>query len=184
MKSQRLLKSIIEKSFKYSETPIFPLASGRMSNYYIDCRTILSYPEARELIGELILEKIDLQSVDSVGGMELGAFPIAIAVSDACYRITGRSLRVFIVRKQPKGHGLKKWLEGDVGEGDRALIVEDVVTSGRSTLTAIQRSREAGLIVSQIVSLVDRQEGGRANLEAADISFQALFTLEDLRSPE
>ncbi len=180
-KVDSLLRHLVTTSFKWSAEPIFPLASGRLSDCYIDCKTALSYPEVRSLIGELMVERIDPQSFDVVGGLELGAYPVAIAVSDSCYKRFGKAARVFVVRKQAKGHGLARWIEGDVKSGDRALIVEDVVTSGGSTFKAIERSREAGLEVVRAFAVVDREEGGRKAFQEKRIAFEAVVTLSDLK---
>jgi orotate phosphoribosyltransferase len=135
------------------------------------------------LIGELILKLIADDIFDAVGGLELGAYPIATSVSDAVYRQTKKILRAFVVRKQRKGHGVGGLVAGDVRSGDRALIVDDVITTGDSTKTAIARAREAGLIVSRAVVLVDRQEDdGKANIETERVHYDCLFTLSDLIS--
>jgi orotate phosphoribosyltransferase len=178
---ERLLDLLIQtKSFKWSPTPIFPLASGAMSSFYVDCRLGLSHAEIRQVVGELMLERVESPS-DAVGGLLIGAYPIAIAVSDAAYR-RGRDLRVFVVRKEPKSHGMKKLIEGDVAEGNRVSIVDDVITSGRSTIEAIEKSRDAGLIVTQALAIIDRQEqDGRARIEALGVPVGALCTLHELR---
>ena len=186
---ERLIQVLIDtKAFQYSSTPIFTLASGAKSDVYVDCRIALSYPEARRAVGELMLERIaparepGATLPAAVGGLLIGAFPIAIAVSDAADRRDGRLIRVFVVRKEPKQHGLKKLIEGAVQPGDRALIVDDVVTSGGSTIEAIRRSREFGLEVTHAVAIIDREEqNGRATIEAEGVSFAALCTLRDLR---
>ena len=183
---ERLIQILIDtKAFQYSPTPIFTLASGAKSDVYVDCRVALSYPEARQAVGELMLERITRGGAareDTVGGLLIGAFPIAIAVSDAAYRKDGSLVRVFVVRKEPKQHGLKKLVEGAVEKGDRALIVDDVVTSGGSTIDAIRRSREFGLEVTRAIAIIDREEqDGRAKIEAEGVSFEALCTLRDLR---
>ena len=181
-KAKRLLQILFEKSFRCSREPVYPLSSGVMSRYYIDCKTTLSYPEARELIGELIFERLgDAASFDAVGGMAIGAYPLAIIVSDVAYRKAGKSVRAFVVRKEPKKHGLKKHIEGDVQSGDRVLIVEDVITSGKSTVEAIARVREEGLQVVRAIALIDRQElQGKNAVEQCGIPCEALFTLQDL----
>jgi len=141
----------------------------------------LSFPEARQLMGELILARIGSTTIDAVGGLALGAYPLAVAVSDAAYKESGKSIRVFVVRKEPKQHGLKRHVEGRIKKGDRVLIVDDVVTTGESTRDAILKSQEEGLEVVKVVTLVDRQEsGGRENIEELT-TFEALFTLQDLQ---
>jgi orotate phosphoribosyltransferase len=181
---ERLIQILIEtKAFQFSPTPIFTLASGAKSDVYVDCRVALSYPEARRAVGELMLERTRASGREvAVGGLLIGAFPIAIAVSDAAYRKDGSLIRVFVVRKEPKQHGLKKLIEGAVSPGDRALIVEDAVTSGGSTIEAIRRSREFGLEVTRAIAIIDREEQeGRAKIEAEGVAFEALCTLGDLR---
>lgn len=193
---EHLIRLLIEtKAFQWSPTPVFTLASGAKSDVYVDCRIALSYPEARRAVGELMLERaaggagVGTEAGagagaphSAVGGLLIGAFPIAIAVSDAAHRRDGTLIRVFVVRKEPKQHGLKKLVEGAVQPGDRALIVDDVVTSGGSTIEAIRRSREFGLEVTRAVAIIDREEQeGRAKIEAEGVSFEALCTLHDLR---
>lgn len=191
--TERLIRILIEtKAFQFSPTPIFTLASGAKSDVYVDCRIALSYPEGRLAVGELMLERMTRVGAagagalgareNAVGGLLIGAFPIAIAVSDAAYKKDGSLVRVFVVRKEPKQHGLKKLVEGAVEKGDRALIVDDVVTSGGSTIEAIRRSREFGLEVTRAIAIIDREEqDGRAKIEAEGVSFEALCTLRDLR---
>lgn len=180
---ERVLQILVEsRSFLASPEPIFALASGEKSRFYVDCKIALSHPEFRLLIGDLIWSRASSSSLDAVGGLLIGAYPIAIAVSDAAYRISGVNLRAFVVRKEPKSHGLKKLLEGDVKPGYKALIVDDVITSGNSTVQAIQRSREAGLVVQKAMALVDRQEkSGRTNIENNKVEFEALCTLDELK---
>jgi orotate phosphoribosyltransferase len=178
---RRFLKILKATSFRSSPDPVFKLASGRVSKYYVDCKQALSYPEARALIAELIGERLKGESIDAIGGLEIGAYPIAACVSDAIYRESGASLRVFVVRKEPKSHGIRDLIAGDVREGDRAVIVDDVVTEGGSTLKAIDAARRAGLSVARAVVLVDREEaGGRANVESAGVRLEALCTLSEL----
>lgn len=179
----RLREILRATSLKSAPEPIFRLASGKMSRYYVDCKQALSDPEARALIGRLIGESIQADAFDVVGGLELGAYPIAIAVSDELFRTRGLKLRVFVVRKEPKTHGIKDLIAGNVAPGDRALIVEDVVTSAGSTLKAIRGARAAGLTVERIVALLDREEeNGAQNLQAEGVRFTPLFKLSDLLS--
>jgi orotate phosphoribosyltransferase len=179
---QQLVQLLIKtKSFKWSPTPIFPLASGAMSPFYIDCRTGLSFPEVRQMVGVMMLAHIE-RPVDAVGGLLIGAYPIAIALSDVAYLSSGRIIRVFVIRKEPKAHGMKKLIEGEVNEGDRVVIVDDVITSGKSTIEAIQKSREAGLVVTQAIAIIDREEqGGKARIEELGVKVDALCTMRDLQ---
>lgn len=179
---ERLLQLVCETSFTWAPDQRYRLASGKLSEFYIDCKKALSYPEVRSLLGKLALEEVDATSFDAVGGLELGAYPIAIAVSDACYRQAHKTLKVFIARKQPKAHGLKRLVEGDVNREDRVLIVDDVITTGDSTIDAIRKAREEGLKVSEVLALVDRQEAnGAANIESQAVKFKSLFTMADLK---
>jgi orotate phosphoribosyltransferase len=176
-----LLQIIVETSFLVSAEPVYPLVSGSLSKYYIDCKIALSHPEVRELIGELILEQVLYTDLDAVGGLALGAYPIAVAVSDAFYRRNGKTIRAFVVRKEPKAHGLKKHIEGHVALGDRVLIVDDVITSGKSTMDAIVKSRDEGLNVIRAIALIDRQEmGGAKRIHDSRVPLNTLFTLQNL----
>jgi orotate phosphoribosyltransferase len=182
-KRERLRRALIETgAFKWSPTPVFPLASGAMSRFYVDCRSGLSYPELRALVGELMWAEVKDRGIDAVGGLLVGAYPIAVAVSDAAFRVSGKVVRAFTIRKEPKEHGLRRLIEGDVRAGDRALVVDDVITSGKSTIDAIRKCREGGLIVERAMAIVDRQEqNGRGNIEAEGVSATALCTLGELQ---
>ncbi len=176
---KRLLEILLQKSFKYSEEPIFKLVSGRMSNYYINCKTTTLDPEAMLLIGHLFYHRVKPFHIHAIGGLTLGADPIAFATA----MVSGMqddAINAFVVRKKAKEHGLMKWIEGNVREGDKVIIVDDVVTTGQSTIDAIERARESKLDVIKAVALVDRQEGGRENIERKKIPFESVFTRDDL----
>jgi len=178
--NQKLIHHLLKTSFHYSDVPKYTLASGLVSQYYIDCRVALSYAEARKLAGEMILNKLGDVTVQAVGGMMIGAYPVAIAVSDAADR-KGIHLPTFIIRKEPKAHGMKKYIEGAVEPGMRVLVVDDVVTSGKSTVDAINRCRDEGLQVVKAIAIIDRQEQqGRENIEKTGVSFDSILTLKDL----
>ncbi len=178
---RRLLEIIAKTSLRSEQRPVFRLASGRMSRHYVDCKQALSYPEARNLIGKLIFNLIKGQSFDAVGGLEIGAYPIATSVSDRVFQETGAEVRAFVVRKEQKKHGVGRLIAGDARPGDKTLIVDDVVTTGGSTIDAITRARKAGLHVNKVIVLIDREEDeGKRNIEAHDVDFTALFTLADL----
>jgi orotate phosphoribosyltransferase len=180
-KRRRLLEILKSTSFRSSPEPVYKLASGRLSKYYVDCKQALSYPEARALMGELIGDRLKGQPIDAIGGLEIGAYPLAASVSDAIYRDTGASVRVFVVRKEPKTHGIRDLVAGDVREGDTAVVVDDVVTEGGSTLKAFHAARKVGLVVKRAIVLVDREEAdGRRNIENAGMKFEALCTLREL----
>jgi orotate phosphoribosyltransferase len=182
-KRERLCRALIETgAFKWSPTPVFPLVSGAMSRFYVDCRLGLSYPEVRILVGELMWAEIKDLRIDAVGGLLVGAYPIAIAVSDAAARVSAKTVRAFTVRKEPKEHGLKKLIEGDLREGDRVLVVDDVITSGKSTIDAIRKCREAKVTVEHAMAIVDRgEQNGRGNIESEKVAVGALCTLTELQ---
>src|SRR3954465_8303194 len=145
------------------------LASGRKSDFYIDCKQAVLGAEGHFLVGSLFNRLIaqHAPAVEAIGGLTMGAEPLASAVSTMSY-LAGRPLHAFYVRKEPKGHGTGQWIEGAKGlrPGMRVAILEDVVTTGGSALKAIARAREFGLDVALTIGLVDREEGGRAALEA------------------
>jgi orotate phosphoribosyltransferase len=176
---KRLIELLIEKAFKYSAEPAFKLVSGRMSNYYFNCKSVTLHPEGMHLIGNLIFEMIKDSATKGVGGLTLGADPIAGAVAYTSY-LKGRPIEAFVVRKTAKSHGTMQWVEGNVRRGDRVVIVDDVITTGKSTIEAIDRAAEAGLVIVKAVALVDRQEGGRENIEARGFGVEAVVTREEV----
>ena len=183
MGTSELAKALIETgSFHWEATPRFTLASGRQSEYYINCKGLLSYPEYRRIIAELIAGHLDAWDLVGIGGMEIGAIPIATSVSDYMYSLKGRDLRTFVVRKKPKDHGMKHAVEGSFKAGDRVLVVDDVLTTGQATLDAIAQARSAGLDVKHALVIVDRQEDhGRERVEAMGVLVTSLLTLQDLK---
>ncbi len=160
---EKLVKIIYDKAFKYSETPIFRLTSGGLSNYYFNCKTVTLSPEGMYLIGNIIYDMIKDLDIKGIGGLTLGADPISNAVAYTSY-LRGNPIEAFVVRKKAKEHGTMQWIEGNVKAGDSAVVVDDVITTGRSTIQAITRLKEAGLFVKKVIVLVDRQEGGRENI--------------------
>jgi orotate phosphoribosyltransferase len=159
----RLIRLIYDKAFKYSEEPVFKLVSGRMSNYYFNCKTVTLHPEGMYLIGNILFDMIKDLNAKGIGGLTLGADPIADAVAYTSY-LKERPVEAFVVRKSAKAHGTMQWIEGNVKAGDNVVIVDDVITTGRSTIEAITRATEAGLNIVKVVALVDRQEGGCENI--------------------
>lgn len=170
------------QSFKWDPIKGFTLASGQTSPFYVDCRSLMAYPGSRRLVGHLAHDALAGVTIDCLGGLEIGAISIATTISDYCYGTTPRrDWRTFVVRKQAKDHGLGKLIEGAVRSGDRALIVDDVLTSGGSLLKAIAAARQAGLVVSQTLVIVDRKEqDGRARVEQEGVSLISLLTIDDL----
>ncbi|BCB95377.1 orotate phosphoribosyltransferase [Dissulfurispira thermophila] len=182
----RLIELIYKRAFKYSEDPVFKLTSGKMSNYYFNCKMVTLNPEGMYLIGNIIFDMIKDLYVKAIGGLTLGADPIADAVAYTSY-LRERPIEAFVVRKNAKSHGTMQWIEGYVKAGDRVVIVDDVITTGKSTIEAITRTREAGLDIVKVIALVDRQEGGYENImeELKDIRVdyklvEAIVTRDDV----
>jgi orotate phosphoribosyltransferase len=177
----RLLRLLTELSFQEREVT---LSSGKKSNFYIDCKQTALHAEGHFLIGQLGREVIDREAPEAraVGGMTLGADPIASAISLMSF-VAGRPLHGFIVRKEAKGHGTGQWIEGmtNLEPNMPVVIVEDVVTTGGSTLRAIERARQAELRVVRVLALVDREEGGREAIEA-EVPLSTLFVKRDFLS--
>ncbi|MBK5280782.1 MAG: orotate phosphoribosyltransferase, partial [Nitrospiraceae bacterium] len=159
----------------------FTLTSGRKSDLYIDARLTTMSPEGLTTIGTLGFEELQRSGwrVTAVGGLTLGADPVSYAIS---YASAGSKspLRAFTVRKQPKAHGTQKLIEGPLRPGDRVAVIEDVITTGGSALQAIQALQSFGAIVTGILALIDREEGGRAALEQAGFSVIALTTASQI----
>lgn len=170
------------QSFKWDPKGGFKLASGLLSPFYVDCRTLMAFPHARHLVAQRAWEVIRDQEIDCLGGLEIGAISIATSISDYAYLATPRrDWRTFFVRKQAKDHGLGRLVEGVVQAGDRALIVDDVLTSGGSVLKAITAARDAGLTVNAALVIVDRNEqDGRARIEQLGVRVASLLTIDDL----
>jgi orotate phosphoribosyltransferase len=153
------------------------LTSGRTAQYYVDAKRAILLPAGFKALGQLVRQEAELAGVTAVGGMTMGADPIACAALAA-----GADVKAFFVRKERKEHGLQRWVEGPpLDEGERCLIVEDVVTTGSSTVKAIERVREEGLQVSAVVSVLDRLAGGAEAIEAvAQAPYRPLTTIDDV----
>lgn len=160
---ERLGEIIIEQSFKYSDNPPFTLASGRKSNYYFNCKPTTLDPEGMNLIGTILFDMLKDSEITAAGGLTLGADPIANALSVISYQ-KGKPIKSFIVRKDAKDHGTKSAIEGNIRPGEKVVIIDDVITTGGSTITAIEQARDAGLIVDKVITLIDREEGGKENI--------------------
>lgn len=176
---QELIELLCEKSFKYSEEPIFKLASGRMSSFYVNCKPTILNPQGMFLVGHLIFEAVKDLNVDGIGGLTFGADPIAVATAFAS-GLENKPINAFSIRKDQKDHGIIKWVEGDMKKGDRVIIVDDVVTTGGSTIKAIERARAEGLEVVRVVCLVDRQEGGVENIRELVPDVVSIITRDEL----
>jgi orotate phosphoribosyltransferase len=176
-KRARLLELLRTRAFAEREVT---LSSGLKSNFYIDCKQVSLDAEGAYLIGELfhaVVDHVAPQAV-AVGGLTLGADPLATATSIASFH-AGRPRSAFIVRKEPKGHGTAQWVETiQLPAGAPVVILEDVITTGASTLRAIERARLAGFTVAHAVGLVDRLEGGREAV-VAETPLTTLYTRRD-----
>ncbi len=175
---QELLQLLARKSFRLGE---FKLSSGGTSDYYIDCRTTTLDARGAQLVGQVFLEEMRRQGwhADAIGGLTMGADPIVVAVA-----VTSGTLHGFLVRKAEKQHGTGQRIEGFREKGARAVIVDDVCTTGGSTVQAIEAAREFGFKIAGVMCLVEREEAqGRPNVEkaAAGAPFVAIFTASDVR---
>ncbi|HET6464868.1 MAG TPA: orotate phosphoribosyltransferase [Nitrospiria bacterium] len=179
--ARKLLHLLYRNSFRHENTPTFKLASGRTSRYYIDCKKVTLDPEGATLIGRLIFDRIKSLRPQGIGGLTLGADPIALAVAMTSHA-KGQPIPAFIIRKEPKGHGTAAWIEGSLAKGSGVVVVEDVVTTGESAKKAIERLKAHQCVILSVVALVDRLEGGGENLKAEGYSLDALFTVDDLLS--
>ena len=189
-----LLDLIATHSFKLGD---FTLASGQKSDYYIDCRTTTLHAEGGRLSGLVLYDLIrrHIPNAEAVGGLTMGADPLVsnTASASAWYALDhpgATLLHGFLVRKAEKTHGTGRRIEGFLKPGAKIVIVDDVCTTGGSTITAIEAAREAGMTVAGVLCLVDREQGGRANIERAlaeipsdeDIPFLSVFTASDVRA--
>jgi orotate phosphoribosyltransferase len=175
---QRLIKLLTERSVKTGQ---FTLASGKISDFYVDARITTMSPEGLALIGPLAIQifKSAGWELDAVGGLTLGADPIAYAISYAS-NLTPPLLRAFTIRKEAKTHGTSKLIEGAFQHGDRVAIVEDVITTGQSALKAINAVLAGGAQIAGVFALVDREEGGHEAIEEAGYKVISVTTRQEL----
>jgi len=173
---QELMDIVRELSYEEREVT---LASGRKSNFYFDGKQTTLHAKGGLLVGKAFWSEVKQFAgpIHGVGGLTLGADPIATATSIAA-ALDGEYVHAFIIRKEPKGHGTGQWLEGrkNLPPGSRVVIVEDVTTTGGSSMKAVERAQQEGLEVVGIVTLVDREEGARENIEGAGQALRAVFT--------
>jgi orotate phosphoribosyltransferase len=158
----------------------FKLASGRESHYYLDCRKITLSAEGSHTVATAICSALRNQQVDAIGGLTMGADPIVGAVLALSAPIRTKPLRGFLVRKEVKGHGLGRLIEGTLRDGDRVAIIEDVTTTGESALRAAKVVQEVGGIVDVVISIVDRMEGADETFASHGLAFQPLLTIREL----
>jgi orotate phosphoribosyltransferase len=173
----RLVALLRERSVR---TGTFTLASGKTSDFYVDARQTTLHAEGAWLVGRLVLARLHPDAV-GVGGMTLGADPIASAAATLSTTV-GRPVHGFIIRKEPKGHGVGSYLVGDVNlpRGSKVCMVEDTTTTGGSLVQAIRRAEEAGLEIVQVITVVDREEGAARTLAEAGFELEALTTRTEL----
>lgn len=156
------------------------LSSGKKSNYYIDGKIITLDPEGAFLTAKLIFDMLNKIDFDAVGGLTLGADPIVAALALFSF-LNKRPIQTFIVRKEPKKHGTMKSIEGKLAKGSKVIIVDDVVTTGKSILQAIDAVKQEECEIVKIIALVDRQEGAREKFDSLGYEFAPIFTREDLK---
>lgn len=182
-KKERLAALLFQRSYESRQVT---LASGKQSDFYLDCKQTTLHPEGLYLAGRFFLDAIRSgkgAKVAAVGGPTLGSDPLAAACAVLSH-LDGAPVHAFIIRKEPKGHGTRAWVEGakHLEAGTRVAIVEDVVTTGGSSIKAADRAKEAGLEVAKIICLVDREEGGAEAVRAAGYEFESILTIREVRS--
>lgn len=172
----RLLDLIMMKALRVGK---ITLSSGKVSDYYIDARSIVLDPEGAYLTGKLMLDRVT-SDAKAVAGMTLGADPIVASISVLSH-LEGRDLPALIIRKESKKHGTMKFIEGPVlPKGTKVAVVDDVVTTGSSLIKSIDRLRAEGYEPVQVMAILDRQEGGRETLASKGFQLESLFTIDDL----
>ncbi len=172
---QQLIDVFRERALKFGD---FTLASGKKATYYLDGKQVTLHSTGLRLISQGFLDLLKNTAFDAIGGMSIGADPlVAGALTVAAEQ--GRDYAGFLVRKEPKGHGTQRYIEGPVQSGMKVVLLEDVVTTGGSSLLAAERARDFGMEVVLVAAVVDRMEGGRAAFAAQGIAFESLLTIED-----
>lgn len=178
---ERLIDLIRQRSFEMSDTPSFQLSSGGMSRYYFNMKPVTQSPEGLAIIGNLFLDRIEQLEARprAIGGLTMGADPISAAVAMASFsRPPG--IEAFVIRKEPKKHGMALQLEGYVKKGDTVIIVDDVVTTGASTIKAIEVAESQGVKILAVIVLLDRQEqNGMENILARGYPAYSILELRD-----
>ncbi len=171
------------EAFKWNAQEGFRLASGKTSPYYVDCRIVLAHPYSRHLVAQLAFALLKTQDFHLIGGLEIGAIPLATSISDFAFSSDPqRNWRTYVVRKQPKDHGLGKLIEGTFEPGEKAVVVDDVLTTGGSLLKATEAAHDQGLQVSHAFVIVDRSNNERQDhLKQQGLNLLSLITLDDLK---
>lgn len=174
---ERLKEILLKKSVITGKE--FTLASGKKSDFYVDARVTTLDAEGGYLCGKIFLEMLASYPVDAVGGYSIGADPIVSSIATVSF-LAGRPIHAFIIRKEEKSHGTRKVIEGNFPENARVVLFDDVVTSGGSIIKGARQVEAHGGTVQAIMAVIDRQEGGRENIEAAGYPFFSIFTKKDL----
>ncbi len=171
------------EAFKWNAQEGFRLASGKTSPYYVDCRIVLAHPYSRHLVAQLAFDLLKPQDFNLIGGLEIGAIPLATSISDFAFTSgVKKEWRTFVVRKQAKDHGLGKLIEGTFDQGEKAVVVDDVLTTGGSLLKATDAARNQGLEVHHAFVIVDRSESDRQDhLTEHGLTLSSLLSLDDLK---
>jgi orotate phosphoribosyltransferase len=173
----RLLDLLCEFAYREGD---FVLSSGQKSSYYINCKPVTLHPEGALSSGRLLFSLLQAD-VEAVAGLTLGADPIVTAVS-VVSALADRPIPALIVRKEAKGHGTMAYIEGPtLSEGANVVVLEDVVTTGKSAMLAVERLRGAGYKVDRVVALIDREQGGAQFYSSVGLDFEAVFTIEDIQ---
>jgi orotate phosphoribosyltransferase len=177
---KRLLRILKDLSYEEGD---FLLASGKRSTFYIDCKETTLNPEGMYLVGHLMYQRVlAMPGIEAVGGVSIGGDPLVCSTVIASYALRS-PIPGFFIRKEPKGHGTNVWIEGgkNLRKGMNVVILEDVVTTGGSSLKAIDVTEQAGFTVKGVIALLDRLDGGKEAIEAKGYSFTSIFTLTDLQ---
>ena len=173
---QNLLNSLAQKAYKFGD---FSLSSGKKSSHYVNCKPVSLSGRGLVSISTLLLSHIDLNAL-AVAGLTLGADPLVSGVVVLAAQ-QKRELSGLIVRKEAKGHGTQAWIEGLLPpEGTKVTVLEDVVTSGDSSIKAAKRLRDAGFTVERVITIIDRKEGGNEAMNLVGLELVSLFTLKDI----
>ncbi|NER20855.1 MAG: orotate phosphoribosyltransferase [Symploca sp. SIO1C2] len=174
---QLLLELFVKLAYKEGD---FVLSSGQRSSYYINGKQVTLHPQGALAVGRLLLSMLPADT-QAVAGLTLGADPIVSAVT-VVSAYENQPIPGLIIRKEPKGHGTRAYIEGPLlPAGAKVVVLEDVVTTGQSALKAVERLQQAGYTVEEVISLVDRQQGGSELYQQQGLKFQALFTIEDIQ---
>ncbi len=178
---KQLIDYIKAHSFQRSDTPTFKLSSGNLSTFYFNMKKTTYSPIGQYLIGNLVFDKVREMGLrpKAIGGLTMGADPIATATAYTSHT-RNEPIEAMVIRKEPKGHGTMSQIEGNVQPGDEVIIIDDVVTTGGSTIKAMEAARKAGLKIIAVIILLDRGEfDGRQNIERLGCPVYSLLTIQD-----